>query len=135
MSEKEERSSEKSNLPFEDLLSGRGTPALMSLKEPALRMLKERYSESFALTQGIKQSQIHLFMIKTGMWALVWTFTPKDSPEPSIDRGKFGLDEALHVIEEAMLGKNKGMLEKLDRGVSNALERIRVKTNEFKVRS
>ena len=34
------------------LLSDRGFPALMSLKEPALRMLKERYSESFAMTKG-----------------------------------------------------------------------------------
>jgi hypothetical protein len=61
----------------DSLFSGRGSPALMSLKEPALRMLRERYAESFAVTSG-KDNQIHLFLVKLSLWGLVRTFVPRD---------------------------------------------------------
>ncbi len=109
-----------------DLFQGREAPALMSLKEPAIRKLKDRYSESFALTKGSKDPQVHLFMIRLGMWALVWTFTPRDTVT-SDSREKFGITEALTIIESALDGNNQTMLQKLDTAVAKAEERIRSK--------
>src|SRR5580704_13930987 len=95
------------------LFSGRGSPALMSLKEPALRMLRERYSESFAVTSG-KENQIHLFLIKFSLWALVRTFVPKD-----IDQQASGIrmNDALSLVENALNGSNPELLESLDLSV------------------
>jgi hypothetical protein len=116
-----------------DLFSGRGAPALMSTKEPAIRMLKERYSESFALTQGHRNAQVHLFLIKLGMWALVWTFTPRDLEKRLDEKEKnFGIAETLPIIEAAISGKDPAMQEKLDKAISRSLERIESKLSEIK---
>ena len=115
-----------------DLFAGRGAPALMSTKEPAIRMLKERYSESFAITQGAREGQVHLFLIKLGMWALVWTFTAKDvstESRPSVEV-KFDIQDALKAIESALSGGNLDFQQKLDHAVSNALQRIRSKIDD-----
>jgi hypothetical protein len=114
-----------------ETFSGRSFPALLSLKEPAIRMLKERYSETFAVTHGSNGNQIHLFIIKERMWALVWTFTPRDVSDSSYKSKEFGLDVALFVIEDAMTGRNTSMLEKIDRSVRNACDRIKAKTHEL----
>jgi hypothetical protein len=115
----------------DEMFPGRSFPALLSLKEPAIRMLKERYSETFALTRGSNGNQIHLFIIKTGMWALVWTFTPRDVSDSSYKSKEFGLDAALFLIEDAMTGRNMVMQEKIDRSVRNACDRIKAKTYEL----
>jgi hypothetical protein len=119
----------------EDLFSGRGAPALMSTKEPAIRMMKERYAESFAITRGSRQGQVHLFLIKHGMWALVWTFTSNDvNPGESISLGKekFEVQDALRIIESAMRGERLNIQQKLDLAVSSAQERIRSKLDDMK---
>ena len=114
-----------------DLFAGRGAPALMSTKEPAIRMLKERYSESFAVTQGARKGQVHLFLIKLGMWALVWTFTAKDvsAKSSSSVEVKFDIQDALKAIESGLSGGNVDYQQKLDHAVSKALQRIRSKIN------
>jgi hypothetical protein len=122
----------------DSLISGRGAPALMSPKEPAIRMLRDRYSESFALTQGQREGQVHLFLIKLGMWALVWTFTPKDFLSEralSSDEKKFGMKEVLKLIESAMNGTNSVFEQKLDDSVSKALERMRFKISRLNSKS
>jgi hypothetical protein len=131
-----DKSKKESNVRFQepDLFSGRGTPALMSEKEPAIRLLKERYHESFAITRGAREGQVHLFLIKLGMWALVWTFTMKDANRSSREQksGKFGIQDALKIIESAVNGKNVDFLQKLDLAISKALERIRSRIEEIK---
>ncbi len=117
----------------DDLFSGRGAPALMSVKEAAIRMLKERYSESFALTKGSREGQVHLFLVKLGMWALVLTFTPRDLRiQPEAQNIEFGMTGVLNLIELALNGKDEALREKLDRGVQRALERIQMKIERFK---
>ena len=113
----------------DSLFSGRGSPALMSLKEPALRMLRERYAESFAVTSG-KENQIHLFLIKLSLWALVRTFVPKDI---ALSAKSIRIDDALSLIENALNGSNAELLEKLDASVSKARSRITAKAQEFGV--
>jgi hypothetical protein len=124
-------SSESSARKNEDsLFSGRGSPALMSLKEPALKMLRERYLESFAVTAG-KENQIHLFLIKTSLWALVRTFVPKDIDKTA---KTIRIAQALSLIENALNGSNPELMESLDASVSKARSRITAKAEEFGAR-
>jgi hypothetical protein len=119
---------EKLPSPRDDpLFSGRGAPAFMSPKEPAIRLLRERYSESFALVPG-SGDRIHLFLVKVGLWALVRTFVPK-----SLSAGAKGisLDDALKLIENALNGGDPNLLENLDSSVARAKSRIKDKTDEF----
>jgi len=113
----------------DSLFSGRGSPALMSLKEPALRMLRERYTESFAVTSG-KENQIHLFLIKLSLWALVRTFVPKDIDQSA---KSIRIGDVLSLIENALNGSNAELLGSLDTSVSKARSRITAKAQEFGV--
>jgi hypothetical protein len=99
----------------------------MSLKEPALRLLRERFSETFALTKG-NENQIHLFLIKYGMWALVRTLVPKD-----IHSQKIGMSEALILLENALneSGTEELLLASLDASVDRARARIETRRKEF----
>ncbi|MGI0090970.1 MAG: hypothetical protein ACREBS_04610 [Nitrososphaerales archaeon] len=117
-------SSEKIGIDDDPMFSGRGSPALMSMKEPSLRLLRERYVESFAITTG-SENRVHLFLVKIGLWSLVWTFTTKHSPVPT------SLDSVLKAIEDALSGRDPELLEKLDKSVSDARTRIRNKAQEF----
>ena len=94
------------------LFSGRVSPALLSLNEPALRLLHERYSESFAITRN-KENQVHLFLIKVGLWSLVWTFTSKDFGSDKIE-----VSNVLDRIESTMKNEDPEFLAKLDPSVS-----------------
>lgn len=123
MDEKNDRPKDE----FEDLLSGRGAPALMSNKEPAIRGLRQRYSESFAITKGNGQ-RIHLFLIKFGMWSLVWTFVPRDFAQFNEIAT---VEQALKLIEDAVGGGNSLFLSKLDRAVTNAKNRIEKKAENL----
>ncbi len=129
----EDETESRKNFPptNENTLFGKSFPALMSLKEPSIRMLKERYSETFAITRGKDGNQFHLFIIKAGMWALVWTFTPRDISNSSNGSNTFGLGPVLFLIEDALSGRNERMLDKIDRAVRNALKRIKAKADEF----
>lgn len=102
----------------------RGSPALMSLNEPALKMLHERYKETFAITQR-NEKQVHLFLIKIGLWSLVWTFTPRDSGSDKIEI-RFVLD----LLERTLKGESE-FLSKLDASVVRANGRIGKKKDEF----
>lgn len=113
----------KDDSPF----SGRGFPALMSPKEPAIKLLRQRYSESFALTSG-KERQVHLFMIKVGLWSLVYTFTPRDVSSDSIDIGA-----VLSLIEKSITSESQFVL-KLDNSVERARDRIKNKVDAFPTR-
>jgi hypothetical protein len=116
-----------------NLFSGRGPPALMSTKEPAINMLKERYRESFAITKGIREGQVHLFLIKQGMWSLVWTFTARDLDRLNfIETKRFEIRDALKILESELSKENSIFLKKLDLGVSNALNRIQSKIEQIK---
>lgn len=114
------------------LFSGRGSPALLSLKEPALRLLRERYSETFAITQNREKKQIHLFLIKNSLWALVRTFVPKD-----ISSDEITVPDVLNLLENALNGseKEKGLLSSLDSSVDGARTRVESKAREFGVSS
>jgi hypothetical protein len=129
----EDETDRRRNMPPSDdgMLSGKSSPALLSLKEPSIRMLKERFSETFAITRGKNGNQIHLFIIKAGMWALVWTFTPREFSDSGDISAEFGLGPVLVLIEDALSGRNERMLQKIDRAVHNALERISAKIDEF----
>ena len=120
----DERSVANAKRVIDPLFSGFGAPALMSPKEPAICLLKQNYSESFAFTKG--ESRVHLFMIKVGLWALVWTFTKKD----------FGLNEvsmknALTIVEDSLSGRNSSFKEMLDKAVLKAQLRLKQKADRF----
>jgi hypothetical protein len=105
----------------------------MSTKEPAINMLKERYRESFAITKGIREGQVHLFLIKQGMWSLVWTFTARDLDRLNfIETKRFEIRDALKILESELSKENSIFLKKLDLGVSNALNRIQSKIEQIK---
>lgn len=99
----------------------------MSPSEPAIKLLRERYSETFALTEG-KENQVHLFLIKVGLWSLVWTFTPKDT-----DSDQMKLQDALAFIETSIITKSP-FLAMLDETIVRARERIENKVNEYQNR-
>lgn len=122
----------KESANLDDIFAGRGSPALMSVKEPAIRLLKERYSESFAVVPGLNKTQIHLFLVKLGMWSLVWTFTPRDigKEEETNPVPAFGISQVLAMIEEAMKGKDPALLEKVNKSVDAAIARIRSRTRD-----
>ncbi|MDG6906158.1 MAG: hypothetical protein JRN20_10280 [Nitrososphaerota archaeon] len=107
------------------LFSGHGSPALMSLSEPAFELLHERYHETFAITHN-RQDQVHLFLIKVGLWSLVWTFTPRDFGSDKIE-----ISDVLERLEVIMKSDNREFLSKLDAAVSGASERIKKKINRF----
>lgn len=112
-------------MPKEDpKFSDRGYPAFMSPNEPAISLLRERYSESFALTKS-KENQVHLFLIRVGLWSLVWTFTPRD-----VDCKQIQLSDALALIEVS-LKTGSHLITKLDKAVEKARGRIENKVNEF----
>jgi len=100
----------------------------MSLKEPALRLLTEKYAERFAVTRG-DGARVHLFVIKFSLWGLVRTFVPKDL---GTDVKTLTIWDALSLIESALNGKDEKMRESLDAAVANALSRISSKSHEFR---
>jgi len=117
-----------SNDPF---FSDRGSPALMSLKEPALRLLRERYSETFAITMSREKKQIHLFLIKFGLWSLVRTFVPKD-----VEADEIEISAVLDLLENALNESNseRSLLVSLDSSVKAARERILSKAKEYGIK-
>jgi len=103
------------------LFSGRGSPAFMSPTEPAIKALKERYKESFAFVNGTEH-RVHLFMIKVGLWALVWTFVFMGIDEKS----RYALMKAaLDKSYVALSGNDDPFLKDLDDAVKSALDRTR----------
>ena len=113
----------------DDIFAGRGAPAFMSTKEKAIQLLREKYSESFAFTVGSPGKQVHLFLIKLGLWSLVTTLTPRDLAK---DSKEIELGDALQVVEDALSGKKSELAERLDRCVELSLERIKTRLDEFK---
>jgi hypothetical protein len=111
-----------------NLYGGRGSPALMSLKEPALRLLKARYSETFAITQGA-ETRVHLFLVKMGLWSLVWTFSPRDF---QTNDKRVETVDVLQLIEKSLSGENAKFLEKLDDSVAKATKRIENKVKRYR---
>jgi hypothetical protein len=103
----------------------------MSTKEPAIRLLKERYSESFAFTVGARQNQVHLFMIKLGLWSLVMTFTPRHLSDAAAPGGKIEIEDVMLLVEKALSGDNSALADKLDSAVKGAEARIASKLREF----
>ena len=102
----------------------------MSLKEPALRLLRERYLETFAITSS-REKRIHLFLIRYGLWSLVRTFVPKDFGSQEIEIG-----DVLALLENALNGSESGkpLLFSLDKSVEAARRRIAVKAKEFGIK-
>ena len=99
----------------------------MSLKEPALRMLKERYSESFAITKGAER-RVHLFVVKIGLWALIWTFTPRDLDSVS---KTLEIGEVLEFLEISLRRGNTDFAKRLDTSVAKARERIEKRAGKY----
>jgi hypothetical protein len=97
----------------------------MSFRELAIDLLQERYSETFVLTTGARPHQTHLFLIKSGLWALVYTFTPHDFGKKPGEED--GIPNALDAIEKALTGKDPPLQAKLDSAVERAKERIEKK--------
>jgi hypothetical protein len=110
------------------LFSGRGSPALLSLKEPALRLLRDRYSETFAVTFTRDKKQVHLFLIKYSLWALVRTFVPKDLSSQEIT-----VPDVLELIENALNDSENELLRSLDASVERARSRLDLRAREFGV--
>ena len=109
------------------LFSGRGYPALISLKEPAIRMLRERYSESFAIIKGAER-QVHLFMVKVGLWSLVWTFTPRYL---NLVSKTMEISDVLEFLEISLRGGTTDFTKKLDTSVARARERIERSADKY----
>jgi hypothetical protein len=123
------RARKKNEVP-DPLFSGYGSPAYMSIKEPGLRLLHERYGDTFAVTKGT-HSRVHLFMIKVGLWALVYTFTPKDLGG---GERRMEITDVLNLLEQSM-SNGSSLGQKIDESVKRAKDRIRIKAQEFGVKS
>ncbi len=93
----------------------------MSIKERAVALLNERYSERFAFV--VESEKVHLFLIKMALWALVLTFDSEDS--------NVKLGGAMHIVEEALSGENQEFALKLDAEVQQALTRLNAKIARF----
>jgi hypothetical protein len=119
---KSERPSKTDDREDDLVFSGYGSAAYMSPKEPAIKLLSERYGETFALTKGTEE-RIHLFLIKIGLWSLVYTFTPRDLTRE-------GIEGALDLLEKSLADESALRL-KLDESVQKALERIKGKAQKF----
>ena len=91
----------------------------MSPSEPAINLLRERYKESFAFVNGTEH-RVHLFLIKVGLWSLVWTFVFKEIAQ---ENRYAMLRAALDRTHAALTGKEPAFLEDLDNAVKNATER------------
>ena len=125
----EQDSTAKNKREIDEVFSGFGAPALMSPKEAAIRLLRENYSESFAFTKGTDK-RIHLFIIRIGLWALVYTFTPKD-----FNRNDLTMPDALRLVEDSLSGKDDSFKETLDNSVRNAQSRLKQKTENFRAKT
>jgi hypothetical protein len=113
-------SSDPKVLRDDPLFSGKGAPAFMSPSEPAISLLRERYKESFAFVNGTEH-RVHLFLIKVGLWSLVWTFIFKEIVQE--DRYSM-LRASLDRTHAALTGKEPTLLDDLDNAIKNAEERI-----------
>lgn len=94
-------------------------------------MLRDRYSETFAITFSREKGQVYLFIIKYGMWALVRTFVAKD-----VCSEKIGVGDVLTLLESALNGSESGaaLLQSLDALVLRARERVDSKAEEFDIK-
>jgi hypothetical protein len=83
--------------------------------------LEGEYSENFVLTKGVKPHQAHLFLVKFGLWSLVYTFTTSD-----FEKGneKELISQSLKIIEDALTGRNPKLKARLDFAVSRAKDRV-----------
>lgn len=97
----------------------------MSIKEPAIRLLRHRYEETFALTYG-NDGRIHLFLIKVGLWSLVYTFVFKNATKSE------QIPMALDRITIALDGRDEQFASKLDKAVLEAKKRIEEKVIQLK---
>jgi hypothetical protein len=95
--------------------------------QSALKALRLRFNEEFELVQGTRKTQSHLFLVKRGLWSLVWTFIPKQLEERA---AKPGLKGAAQLIVEALNGGNPEFAKKLEECVASARQRIDEKTSE-----
>jgi hypothetical protein len=111
------------------LFSGRGPPALMSTKEPALKLLRDLYGETFAITKG-SATRVHLFLVKFGLWSLVWTFTPRDL---EIESHSLEIDQVLTHVEKSLNGANPVFKVNIDKAVQKSKMRIEMRRKEYGV--
>jgi len=91
-------------------------------------MLRERYSETFAITFTREKKQIHLFLVKHSLWALVRTFVPKD-----VSSDEISVPEVLVLLENALNGSDSPLVSKLDSSVEKARSRLSSKAEEYGV--
>ncbi|MEM0121051.1 MAG: hypothetical protein QW514_05335 [Thermoprotei archaeon] len=92
----------------------------MGYTEDALRLLGERYHERFEFVRGVRVGQIHLFLVKGGLWSLAWTFIPKHFEEFGLN---VGIDEAARLVL-AWLGDDGLSGQRLDASINEAIKRV-----------
>jgi hypothetical protein len=87
----------------------------------AVKALKLRFSEEFEFVKAAQKRPVYLFLVKHGLWSLVWSFIPKQLEELSTKRD---LEGAAHLVIGALNGKNPEFARKLEKCVELAKHRI-----------
>lgn len=92
----------------------------MGSLEECVDFLSSKYGERFEFVWGVRHGQIHLFVVKNGLWSLAWTFVPKHFEEEGLG---VGLDEAAALVLR-WLGGGLDMGGRLDASIRAAIRRV-----------
>jgi len=96
----------------------------LSRVEDALALLRSRYNERFEFVEGVRSTQIHLFLVKGGLWSLAWTFIPKHFEEAGLS---IGVDGAARLVLIWLGGGNTDTGRRLDASIRSAIKRVEEK--------
>lgn len=88
--------------------------------EECLEFLASRYHERFEFVRGVRPGQVHLFLVKNGLWSLAWTFIPKHFEDEGLG---VGVEQAARLVLE-WLGEGSEMGVRLDSSIRAAIARV-----------
>lgn len=96
----------------------------MSHVKDALALLQSRYNERFEFVKGVRSTQIHLFLVKGGLWSLAWTFIPKHFEEAGLS---ISVEGAAELVLIWLGGGNPDSERRLDASIRSAIKRVEEK--------
>jgi hypothetical protein len=96
----------------------------LSYVKDALALLQSRYNERFEFVKGVRSTQIHLFLVKGGLWSLAWTFIPKHFEEAGLS---ISVDGAARLVLIWLGGDNPDAWRRLDTSIRSAIKRVEEK--------
>lgn len=95
-------------------------------KQRVLDQLQRVYGDRFEVLNGPRPGQVNLFLIRHGLWSLVYTFIPKDFQDgTSSDM----VADACRLIDSALNSRNPEFSQKLTTLYLKAKARIDARPN------